>query len=170
MALIKSVRCFEPQFGKNNFLAENAVIVGDVTSGDDCSFWFHSVVRGDVNSIKIGNQVNVQDGAIIHCTYEKADTIIGNNVSIGHRAIVHGCHIEDNVLIGMGAIIMDHAHLPSLCVIGAGAIVTENSRLESGWIYAGLPAKKLKRLNDEQMEYLITRTAKNYVKYSSWFD
>lgn len=170
MALIKSVRGYEPQFGDDNFLADNAVIVGDVITGDRCSFWFHSVVRGDVNQIRLGRQVNVQDGAIIHCTYQKADTIIGNNVSIGHRAIVHGCHIEDNVLIGMGSIVMDHAHIPSLCVIGAGAVVTENSQLESGWIYAGLPAKKLKKLDQDQMQFLITRTAENYVKYASWFD
>ena len=169
MGTIRTVRGFTPQLGKNNFVADNAVIVGDVVAGDDCSFWFHAVVRGDVNEIRIGNKVNIQDGAIIHCTYEKADTVIGNNVSIGHRAIVHGCHIDDNVLIGMGAIVMDHVHVPSLTVIGAGAIVPEGKKLESGWVYAGIPAKKLKPLDKEQLDFLITRTAENYVKYASWF-
>jgi carbonic anhydrase/acetyltransferase-like protein (isoleucine patch superfamily) len=156
--------------GANNFVADHAVIVGDVIAGDDCSFWFHAVVRADVNAIRIGNKVNIQDGAIIHCTYEKADTVIGNNVSIGHRAIVHGCHIDDNVLIGMGAIVMDHVHVPSLTVIGAGALVPEGQKLESGWVYAGIPAKKLKPLDKEQLDFLITRTADNYVKYAGWFD
>ena len=169
MGMIKSVRGFTPQLGENNFIADYAVIAGDVITGNDCSFWFHAVVRGDVNAIRIGNKVNVQDGAIIHCTYEKADTVIGNNVSIGHRAIVHGCHIDDNVLIGMGAIVMDHVHVPSLTVIGAGALVPEGQKLESGWVYVGAPARKLKRLDDEQLNFLITRTADNYVKYAGWF-
>lgn len=169
MALIKEVRGYQPTFGKGVWLAENAVIVGDVQMGEDCSVWFHSIIRGDVNSIRIGHRVNVQDGAIIHCTYEKAATQIGDQVSIGHRAIVHGCTIQENALIGMGAIIMDHAVVPSNCIVAAGAIVTENSRLESGWTYAGIPAKKLKPIDDELAEYLIHRTARNYVNYSSWF-
>ena len=169
MALIKSVKGVSPVFGKNCYLAENATIVGDVVTGDDCSFWFQSVIRGDVNSIRIGNKVNVQDAAIIHCTYQKAATVIGNNVSIGHRAIVHGCTIKDNVLIGMGAIVMDHAIVESNCLIAAGAVVLENSHLESGYIYAGIPAKKVKPLSPELFKNSIERIADNYVMYSSWF-
>ncbi len=169
MALIKEVRGFTPKFGKDCFLAENATVLGEVTLGDNCSVWFQAVVRGDVNSIKIGNKVNIQDGAIIHCTYETAPTTIGNNVSIGHRAIVHGCTIDDNVLIGMGAIVMDHVHVPSNCLIAAGAIVLENSKLESMHIYAGVPAKKVKKLSEEVFKHNIERIANNYVMYSSWF-
>lgn len=169
MALIKEVRGFKPQFGKDCFLAENATVLGEVTMGDNCSVWFQAVVRGDVNTIKIGNKVNIQDGAIIHCTYETAPTTIGNNVSIGHRAIVHGCTIEDNVLIGMGAIVMDHAHVPSNTLIAAGAIVLENSKLESMHIYAGVPAKKVKKLSPEVFQHNIERIANNYVMYASWF-
>ncbi len=169
MALIKAVNGVSPIFGKNCYLAENATIVGDVVTGDDCSFWFQSVIRGDVNSIRIGNKVNVQDAAIIHCTYQKAATFIGNNVSIGHRAIVHGCTIKDNVLIGMGAIVMDHAVVESNCLIAAGAVVLENSHLESGYIYAGIPAKKVKPLSPEAFKDTIERIADNYVMYSSWF-
>jgi len=157
------------RFGKNCYLAENATIVGDVITGDDCSFWFQAVVRGDVNSIRIGNKVNVQDAAIIHCTYQKAATVIGNNVSIGHRTIVHGCIIKDNVLIGMGAIVMDHAIVESNCLIAAGAVVLENSHLESGYIYAGIPAIKVKPLSPELFKNSIERIADNYVMYSSWF-
>ena len=137
--------------------------------GAECSVWFQAVIRGDVNSIRIGNKVNVQDGAIIHCTYKKAATSIGNNVSIGHRAIVHGCTIHDNVLIGMGAMVMDHAVVPSNCLIAAGAVVLENSVLESNAIYAGVPAKKVKQLSKEQFEDTIQRIANNYVKYASWY-
>lgn len=169
MALIKSVKGVFPRFGKNCYLAENATIAGDVITGDECSFWFQAVVRGDVNSIRIGNKVNVQDAAIIHCTYQKAATSIGNNVSIGHRAIVHGCTIKDNVLIGMGAIVMDHAVVESNCLIAAGAVVLENSHLESGFIYAGIPAKKVKPLSPEIFKDTIERIAENYVMYSTWF-
>ncbi len=169
MALILPVHDISPQFGKNCFIAENATIVGEVICGDDCSFWFQSVVRGDVNYIRMGNKVNVQDGAIIHCTYKKAPTIIGNNVSIGHRAIVHGCTVHDNVLIGMGAIVMDHAVVESNVLIAAGAVVLENSILESGHIYAGVPAKKVKKLSEETFKDSIERIAKNYVMYAEWF-
>ncbi len=169
MPTILEVNGKKPVFGKDNFIAENATIVGDVLCGDDCSFWFQTVVRGDVNAIRLGNKVNVQDGAIIHCTYEKAATTIGNNVSIGHRAIVHGCTIDDNVLIGMGAIVMDHAHVPSNVLIAAGAVVLENSKLESNFIYAGVPARKVKALSPEVFEDTIERIANNYVMYSSWF-
>lgn len=169
MALIKTIRNHTPKYGTNCFFAENAVIVGEVEMGNDCSIWFHAVVRGDVNSIKMGNKVNVQDGAIIHCTYQKAATTIGDNVSIGHRAIVHGCTIKDNVLIGMGAIVMDHAVVEANVLIAAGAVVLENSHLESGYIYAGVPAKKVKQLSEEQFQENIDRIANNYVMYASWF-
>ena len=169
MPLILPVHGILPQFGKDCFIAENATVLGDVQAGDECSFWFQSVVRGDVNQIKMGNKVNVQDGAIIHCTYQKAPTTIGNNVSIGHRAIVHGCTIHDNVLIGMGAIVMDNAVVESNVLIAAGAIVLENAHLESGFIYAGIPAKKIKPLSIEQFKDSIERISNNYVMYSSWF-
>lgn len=169
MALIKTVRNYTPQFGKNCYFAENATILGDVQTGDNCSFWFQAVVRGDVNAIRMGNKVNIQDGAIIHCTYQQAATTIGNNVSIGHRAIVHGCTIHDNVLIGMGAIIMDHAIVEENVLIAAGAVVLENSRLESGYIYAGVPAKKVKKLSADQFKNSVERIANNYVMYSGWF-
>ncbi|MCB0619634.1 MAG: gamma carbonic anhydrase family protein [Saprospiraceae bacterium] len=169
MALIKAVNGVEPSFGRNCYLAENATVVGDVVMGDDCSVWFQAVVRGDVHRIRMGNKVNVQDGAVIHCTYQKAPTHIGNNVSIGHRAIVHGCTIHDNVLIGMGAIVMDHAVVPENVLIAAGAVVLENSQLESGYIYAGVPAKKVKPLSQERFADTIRRIADNYVMYSDWF-
>ncbi|NJK83549.1 MAG: gamma carbonic anhydrase family protein [Saprospiraceae bacterium] len=169
MALIKTVNGIAPTLGKNCYLAENAVIVGDVRMGDDCSVWFHAVIRGDVNRIVMGNKVNVQDGAIIHCTYERAATTIGNCVSIGHRAIVHGCTLYDNVLVGMGAIIMDHAVVEENVLIAAGAIVLEKSHLETGYIYAGIPAKKVKALGTEQFNDTIQRIANNYVMYASWF-
>lgn len=169
MALIKSVRGKTPTFGKNHYFAENATIIGDVIMGDDCTVWFTAVVRGDVNNITIGNKVNIQDGAIIHCTYEKASTLIGNNVSIGHRAMVHGCTIKDNVLIGMGSIVMDHAIIGENSIIAAGAVVLENTIVEPNSIYAGIPAKKVKELDAEKAAQLITRTANNYVKYASWF-
>lgn len=169
MALIKSVRGFTPAFGENCYFAENTTIVGDVIAGDECSFWFNAVVRGDVNSIRMGNKVNVQDGAVIHATFEKTKTIIGNNVSIGHNAIVHGCTIKDNVLVGMGAIVMDDAIVEENVLIAAGAVVLENAHLESGYIYAGVPAKKLKQISPEQFQHYVNRIANNYVKYASWF-
>lgn len=154
--------------GENCFIAENATIVGDVVMGNDCSVWFNAVIRGDVNAIRIGNKTNIQDGAVIHCTYQKAATTIGNNVSIGHNAIVHGCTVEDNVLIGMGAIVMDKAVVQRNCIVAAGAIVLENTLCESGYIYAGIPAKKVKQLSQEQIDGL-DKVANNYVMYSSWF-
>jgi carbonic anhydrase/acetyltransferase-like protein (isoleucine patch superfamily) len=169
MALILPVKGVLPKFGNNCYLAENATIVGEVETGDDCSFWFQSVVRGDVHYIKMGNKVNVQDGAVIHCTYQKCPTNIGNNVSIGHRAIVHGCTIHDNVLIGMGAIVMDNVVVESNVLIAAGAVVLENSHLESGYIYAGVPAKQVKPLSVERFKDTIERIADNYVMYSEWF-
>ena len=169
MALIKPVKGIMPQFGKNCYLAENATIVGDVVMGDDCSVWFQAVIRGDVHYIRMGNKVNVQDGVVIHCTYQRAPTNIGNNVSIGHRAIVHGCTLADNVLVGMGAIVMDHAVVEENVLIGAGAVVLENSRLESGHIYAGVPAKKVKALSTDVFRDTIGRIANNYIMYADWF-
>lgn len=169
MALIKSCRGIEPQFGKDCWFAENATIVGDVTMGDECSVWFNAVIRGDVNSIKMGNRVNIQDGAVIHCTYEKTKTNLGNNVSIGHNALVHGCTVEDNVLIGMGSIVMDDCYIESGSIIAAGAVLLEGTRVEAGSIYAGVPAKKVKSISPELFEGEVMRIANNYVKYSSWF-
>jgi carbonic anhydrase/acetyltransferase-like protein (isoleucine patch superfamily) len=169
MALIKEINGKAPKFGKNIYLAENATVVGEVETGDDCTIWFNAVVRGDVHFIKMGNKVNVQDGAIIHCTYQKAPTTIGNNVSIGHHAIVHGCTLEDNVLVGMGAIVMDHAYVEKNSIIAAGAVVLENTRIESGCIYAGVPAKKVKEVSPEQMKNIVERIANNYVMYAGWF-
>jgi carbonic anhydrase/acetyltransferase-like protein (isoleucine patch superfamily) len=166
--IIKSILGKTPQFGENVFLAENATIVGDVVMGNDCSIWFTAVVRGDVNSIKIGDRVNIQDGAIIHGTFERAPTTIGDNVSIGHRAIIHGCTIESNVLIGMGAIVMDHTVVHSNSIVAAGAIVLENSIVESNSIYAGVPARKVKTLEPGN-EAEIQRIAQNYQKYASWY-
>lgn len=169
MALIKEVKGKQPVFGENIYLADNATIVGEVEMGDDCSVWFSAVVRGDVNSIKIGNKVNIQDGAVVHCTYQKAATILGNNVSVGHNALVHGCTIKDNVLIGMGSIVMDDVVVESNSIIAAGAVVLEGTHIESGSIYAGVPAKKVKELNEEQTAILIEGISDNYVLYSSWF-
>ncbi len=169
MALIKECRGKTPIFGKDCWLAENSTIVGDVEMGDNCSVWFSAVIRGDVNTIKFGNHVNVQDGAVIHCTYEKTKTIIGNFVSIGHNAIVHGCTVDDNVLIGMGAIVMDNCHIGSNVIIAAGAVVLENTKVESGYIYAGVPAKKVKPLPEALKTGEIERIANNYSKYASWF-
>ena len=169
MALIKKVKGISPKFGLDVYLAENATIVGDVKMGDNCSVWFNAVVRGDVNSIKIGNKVNIQDGAIIHCTYKKAATEIGNNVSIGHNAMVHGCIIHDNVLIGMGSIVMDNCIIHSNSIVAAGAVVLEGTHVESGSIYAGIPAKKVKTIDQEQTNRLIEGISENYVMYSSWF-
>jgi carbonic anhydrase/acetyltransferase-like protein (isoleucine patch superfamily) len=169
MALIKAVNGKEPQFGSNCYIAENATIVGDVVMGDQCSIWFNAVVRGDVNSIVMGNQVNIQDGAVIHCTYQKTKTIIGNKVSIGHNAIVHGCTIHDHVLVGMGAIVMDNCVIHSNSIIAAGAVLLENTIVEEGYIYAGVPAKKVKPVPPHLIEGEISRIADNYVMYSSWF-
>lgn len=169
MALIKKVRGKSPKFGKNCWFAENSTIVGDVTMGDDCSIWFSAVIRGDVNSIKLGNKVNVQDGAVIHCTYKKYPTVIGNNVSLAHNAIVHGCIIHDNVLIGMGAIVMDNCVIESNCIIAAGSVITQGTHVESGSVYAGIPAKKIKSLDKTLFEGEVKRIADNYLMYSSWY-
>lgn len=167
--LIKKVNGKEPQFGSNCYIAENATIVGDVVMGDECSIWFNAVIRGDVHYIKMGNRVNVQDGAVIHCTYQKYPTNIGNNVSIGHNAIVHGCTVHDNVLIGMGSIVMDDCVVESNSIIAAGAVVLQGTKVESGSIYAGVPAKKVKEVSPELTKGEIERIANNYVKYASWF-
>jgi len=169
MSFIISVKNVLPQFGNNCFIAPNATIAGDVVTGDDCSIWFNAVIRGDVNSIRLGNKVNVQDGAIIHCTFERAKTIVGNNVSIGHNAIVHGCVIEDNVLVGMGAIVMDNAHVGSNSIIAAGAVVLENTIVQPGSIYAGVPARKIKDIPEQMISGEINRIANNYVMYADWF-
>ncbi len=169
MALVKSVRGIEPKMGINCYLAENATVVGDVVMGDECSVWFNAVVRGDVNSIVMGNRVNIQDGAVIHCTYQKAATTIGNNVSIGHKALVHGCTIHDNVLIGMGSIVMDNCVVESNSIIAAGAVLLEGTHVESWSVYAGVPAKKVKVLSKELFEGEVQRIANNYVMYASWF-
>lgn len=168
MALIKPVNGKNPTFSKNCYLAENATVVGDVRFGDNCTVWFNAVVRGDVNSIDIGDNTNIQDGAIIHCTYKTAATKIGNNVSVAHNAIVHGCTIEDDVLIGMGAIVMDHALVKSGSIIAAGAVVLENTVVEAGAIYAGMPARKVKDVDSKRSD-VFARTAKNYIMYADWF-
>jgi carbonic anhydrase/acetyltransferase-like protein (isoleucine patch superfamily) len=167
--LIKEIRGKFPVIPNDCYVAENATIVGDVIFGANCSVWFNAVVRGDVNSITIGNKVNIQDGAVIHCTYLKHPTIIGNNVSIGHNAIVHGCKVNDNVLIGMGAILMDGVIVESNSIIAAGSVVTQNTHIESGVIYAGIPAKKVKELNASDFAGEIDRISNNYVMYSNWF-
>ena len=169
MALIKTVNGKTPKIGKGCYIAENATLVGDIIMGKSCSIWFNTVIRGDVNYIKLGNKVNIQDGAIIHCTYQKYATEIGNNVSIGHNALVHGCTIHDNVLIGMGAIVMDGVLVESNSIIAAGAVVLEGTIVCGGSVYAGVPAKKVKSLSQEQIDSLVNGTANNYVMYSSWF-
>jgi carbonic anhydrase/acetyltransferase-like protein (isoleucine patch superfamily) len=169
MALILPVQGIHPKIGNDCFLAPNSTIVGQVEMGDQCSIWFNAVIRGDVNFIRLGNKVNVQDGAVIHCTYQKCGTIIGNNVSIGHNAMVHGCVIDENVLVGMGAIIMDNAHIGSNSIIAAGAVVLENTIVEPGSVYAGIPAKKVKKVSEELIKGEIDRISNNYVMYSSWF-
>jgi carbonic anhydrase/acetyltransferase-like protein (isoleucine patch superfamily) len=168
MAIIKTVRGFSPTFGKGCFLADNATVVGEVVMGDNCTVWFNAVVRGDVHAITIGDNTNIQDGAVIHCTYQKAKTIIGSNVSIAHNAIVHGCTVHDNVLVGMGAIIMDDAVIGSNSVIAAGAVVLPGTQVEPESIYAGTPARRIKAIGDE-MKAVIERTAKNYQLYASWY-
>src|SRR5690606_39928185 len=169
MPLILPVKGITPKFGNHCFIAENATIVGDVVMGDDCSIWFNAVVRGDVHYIRMGNKVNVQDGAVIHCTYQKSPTTIGNNVSIGHNAIVHGCTIHDNVLIGMGAIVMDDCIIEEGSLIAAGAIVTQGTHVKSGSLYAGVPAKFIKPVDEKLRNGEIARIANNYVMYSGWF-
>lgn len=169
MALIKQVRGHGPRFGEGCFLAENAVVVGDVVMGERCSVWFHAVVRGDVNAIRIGHRVNVQDGAVLHCTYERAALTIGDDVSIGHRAIVHGCTVHDKVLIGMGAIVMDHAVIGSGSVIAAGAVVTQGTVVEPGSLMAGVPARRIGPVSPELSSGEIERIARNYQLYASWF-
>ncbi|MCK7590404.1 gamma carbonic anhydrase family protein [Subsaxibacter sp. CAU 1640] len=169
MPIIKPVNGKNPQIPDDCYVAENATIVGDVVMGNECSIWFNAVVRGDVHFIKMGNKVNVQDGAVIHATYQKSPTKIGNNVSIGHNAIVHGCTIHDNVLIGMGSIVMDDCVVESNSIIAAGAVVTQNTKVEAGSIYAGVPAKKVKDISQELISGEIDRIANNYVKYSGWF-
>ena len=170
MAIIKSVKGISPQFGEECFLADNAVITGDVVMGNNCSVWFSAVIRGDVHSIRIGNNVNIQDAAVIHCTYQKAAVTIGDNVSIAHGAIIHGCTIMDNVLIGMGAIVMDGAIIESNSVIAAGAVVLENTIVKSGSLFAGLPAKFVKEIDKNLIEGQIMRIANSYNMYASWYD
>lgn len=170
MAIIKSIHGVAPRFGKNCYLADTAVVVGDVIMGDGCSVWFNTVIRGDVHSIRIGNDVNIQDGAIVHCTYQKAPVSIGNKVSIAHAAIIHGCTIHDHVLIGMGAIIMDHAVIESNSVIAAGAVVLENTVVKSGSVYAGVPARFMKSIDPALLEGQIHRIADSYQMYASWYD
>ena len=168
MAVILPVKDKYPVFGEEVFIASNATIVGDVVFGNNCSVWFSAVVRGDVNYIRVGNYTNIQDGVVIHCTFNKNGTDIGNYVNIGHNAIVHGCRINDYVLIGMGAIVMDKAVVESNVIIAAGAIVLENSICEEGFLYAGIPARKIKPLSDEQL-LMLKKLPENYVLYSSWF-
>jgi carbonic anhydrase/acetyltransferase-like protein (isoleucine patch superfamily) len=169
MPVILPVKGVSPKMGRNCYIAPNATIVGDVIIGDDCSVWFNAVIRGDVNSIQIGNKVNVQDGVVIHCTYQKAKTTIGNNVSIGHNAVVHGCTIQDNVLIGMGAIVMDSAEIGNNSIIAAGSVVLEGTKVESGTVYGGVPAHKIKDIPQDLISGQIDRIANNYVLYASWF-
>ena len=167
--LVKSVRGFTPVYGKSCFFAENATLIGDVQIGDECSVWFQAVVRGDVNQIRIGNRVNIQDGAVIHATYEESTTQIGNHVSIGHNAIVHGCTIKDHVLIGMGSIVMDHCIIESNSIIAAGAVLPQGTHVPAGSIYAGVPAKKIKNIEDSLQQKELERIANNYLMYASWF-
>ncbi len=169
MALILSLRGFDPSYGKNCYFSENSSIIGDVVMGDDCTVWFNAVIRGDVNSIRIGNKVNIQDGAVLHTTYKKSIITIGDNVSIGHNVIIHGATIHSNVLVGMGAIIMDHAVIGENSIIAAGAVVLENTIVEPGSIYGGVPAKKLKSVEEKQTKEMIERIANNYLFYADWY-
>lgn len=169
MALIKTVRGKTPQFGNNLYISENATVIGEVKTGNDCSIWFNAVIRGDVNSITIGNKVNIQDGAVIHCTYEKHATILGDNVSVGHNTLIHGCHIKSNVLVGMGAIVMDGVVIESNVIIAAGAVILQGTHIESGSVWAGVPAKKVKDLSEELLHGEINRIADNYLFYSDWY-
>ena len=167
--LIKTVRGFTPQWGSDCFVAENATLIGDLIMGDQCSVWYQAVIRADVNAIRIGNRVNIQDGAVIHATYEKAATIIGDDVSIGHNAIVHGCTLKDSVLVGMGSIVMDNCIVESNSIIAAGSVVTQNTHVPEGTIFAGIPARKIKDIDPKLQKGEIERIAKNYLMYSSWF-
>jgi carbonic anhydrase/acetyltransferase-like protein (isoleucine patch superfamily) len=170
MALIKACRGKSPQITQSSWIAENATLVGDLKMGENCSIWFNAVIRADVNSIVFGDNVNIQDGAVIHCTYEKTKTVLGNNVSVGHNALVHGCQIGENVLIGMGSIVMDNCIIEDNCIIAAGAVVLENTHIKSGSIWAGVPAKKVKDLSTEMFEGEVKRIAKNYRMYASWME
>lgn len=167
--LIKTVRGFTPQWGLDCFIAENATLIGDLIMGDQCSVWYQAVIRGDVNSIRIGNRVNIQDGAVIHATYEKSKTVIGNDVSVGHNAIIHGCTLNDHVLVGMGSIIMDNSVVESNCIIAAGSVVKQNTHVPEGSIFAGIPARKIKDIDPKLQKGEIERIAQNYLMYSSWF-
>ncbi len=169
MALIKSVRGFTPRIGKDCYLADNATVIGDVVMGDQCSVWFNAVVRGDVHHIRIGHRVNIQDGAVIHATFGTAPATIGNNVSIAHNAIVHGCTLEDNVLVGMNAVVMDNAVVGRNSIIAVGAVVLENTVIEPGSVYAGIPAKKIKDINEELTSHLLERISQNYIRYAGWY-
>lgn len=169
MAIIKEVRGYTPQIGKNCFIAETAAVLGEVTIGDNCSIWYGTVLRGDVNSIVIGNNVNIQDGAVVHTLYRRSRTVIGDNVSIGHNATVHGATIEANSLVGMGATILDNAVVKSGAIVAAGALVPSGTTVESGWIYAGVPAKKIKEVSPEQQKEIIERIANDYIMYASWY-
>lgn len=168
MAIIRSLLGHTPQIGEGTFLAETAVIIGDVVIGRECSLWYHVVVRGDVHYIRIGDRTNIQDGAILHCTYQKAPLEIGDDVTIGHGAIVHGCRIGNRVLVGMGAIVLDHAEVPDDVLIAAGALISQGAKLESGWLYAGVPARPIKRLSPDQLESL-SLYASRYVMYKEWY-
>ena len=169
MALIKPLRGFTPKFGSNNYFADNATIIGDVIMGDNCTIWFNAVVRGDVNSIRIGNKVNIQDGSVLHCLYQKSIIEIGNNVSIGHNVIIHGATIKDNVLIGMGAIIMDNAIIGENSIIAAGATILQNTVVEPNSIYGGVPAKRIKSIDPKQTKEMIEKIANNYLMYADWY-
>jgi carbonic anhydrase/acetyltransferase-like protein (isoleucine patch superfamily) len=169
MGIIRSVRGFTPVIGKDCFIAENAVIIGDVVIGDECSFWYNVVVRGDVNSIKIGNKVNIQDGTVLHCLYQRSVIEIGNNVSVGHNAVIHGARIQNNVLIGMGAILLDNAEIGENSIIAAGSVVLTGTKVEAGSIYAGIPAKRVKEVDPEQTAEMINRIADDYIMYAGWY-
>ncbi len=168
MALIKSIKNFTPIFSKNVFLAENATVIGDVIIGENTSIWYNTVIRGDVGKIKIGNNVNIQDGVVIHSSFKKSKTIIGNNITIGHNAIIHGCSIKDNVMIGMGAIIMDNSIIEKNTIIAAGSVVLENTIIKSGQVFGGVPARRIKKITENEANQLTTYMAKNYIKYSNW--
>ncbi|MDO4879748.1 MAG: gamma carbonic anhydrase family protein [Capnocytophaga sp.] len=169
MAIIRELQGKKPSFGENIFIAETAVIIGDVSMGENCSVWYNAVLRGDVHFIKIGNNVNIQDNVMVHCTYQKSPTVIGNNVSVGHNAIIHGCTIKDNVLIGMGAIVLDNCVVESNSIVAAGAVVTKGTHIGSGEVWGGIPAKKIKDISKELTENEIHRIAKSYIKYASWY-
>ncbi len=169
MALVKSIRGYHPKLGRECYLADNATIIGDVVMGDRCSVWFNAVVRGDVHYIRIGDNVNIQDGAIVHCTFETAPTNIGNNVSVAHNAIVHGCTLKDNVLVGMNAIVMDNAVVGENSIIAAGAVVLEDTVIEPGSVYGGIPAKKIKDINQELTSELLENISRKYIRYGQWY-